>query len=253
MRNASDKRQFGAFGGLVVMVWAVAVGLAACSGSGTASRAGNTSGAAPKAALASTPAAAPAPTTTAGSPSPAPTAAAAGDPAPAPAGNAAAAAPAPAPGVCAGVAFCYETGNFAATVTNFRTSVVSAYRIIDATVRFQNKTSKPLILGYVLASGIAVDEKGNRYAVGGPNGYRGIGFVNGQSVDPKFVVQPGSFADARFELSWAPGNAIVGSTFELDLTVSEINTLEGNQHTLGGEFPMTFRGLVNEAPAPARK
>jgi hypothetical protein len=69
-----------------------------------------------------------------------------------------------------------------------------------------------------------------------------------RSIDPKFVLPPGSTADARFELSWAPGNAIVASTFELHLTVSEINSVEGNQHTLGGEFPMTFRGLVNKAP-----
>ena len=155
--------------------------------------------------------------------------------------------------MCGDQKFCYETGDFAATVTNFRTSVVSYYRIIDATLRFQNKTDKPLILGYANASGMAVDEKGNRYGVGGPNAFRGIGLVNGPSFDPKFVIQPGSSAEAKFELSWAPGNAIVGSTFELDLTVNKINTVEGNQHTLGGEFPLTFRGLTNEFAPPAAK
>jgi hypothetical protein len=155
--------------------------------------------------------------------------------------------------VCGDQKFCYETGEFAATVTNFRTSVVSYYRVIGATLRFQNKTDKPLILGYANTSGIAVDERGNRYAVGGPNGFRGIGLVNGAAFDPRFVVGPGSSSDARFELLWTPGNALVGSTFELDMTVNKINTVEGSQHTLGGEFPLTFRGLSNEFAAPAAK
>jgi len=159
----------------------------------------------------------------------------------------------PAPSVCGDQKFCYETGDFAVTVTNFRTSVVSYYRIIDATLRFQNKTDKPLILGYANASGIAVDERGNRYAVGGANGFRGIGLVNGGNFDPRFVIAPASSSDARFELSWMAGNTLVGTTFELDMTVNKINTVEGGQHTLGGEFPLTFRGLTNEfAPPPAK-
>jgi len=221
-----------------VLLCGVVLGLVSCSGSGSASRNGDTSTA---------------PKTSAAAPN-APASAPAATPASATASTAApVSAPAAVPAVqratvCTGQPFCYEAGDFAAMVTGFRTSISGGYRVIDATVRFQNKTPKPLILGYALASGIAVDEKGNRYAVGGPNGYRGIGYVNGQSFDPKFVVQPGSFGDARFELVWAPGNAIVGSTFELDLTVNEINTVEGNQHTLGGEFPMEFRGLANELP-----
>jgi hypothetical protein len=155
--------------------------------------------------------------------------------------------------VCGDQKFCYETGDFAATITNFRTSVVSYYRLIDATIRFQNKTDKPLILGYANASGIAVDERGNRYGVGGPNGFRGIGLVNGANFDPRFVIAPASSSDARFELTWAPGPALVGTTFELDMTVNKINTVEGGQHTLGGEFPLTFRGLTNESAAPAPK
>jgi hypothetical protein len=239
MRCKSEKGRFGAVGGLVVFCGIVG-GLASCSGSGTVT---------PSSKAVSAPAA----SGRAAAPAAAPVATAPGDAAPAPGGGAVAPAGDPAPGLCAGQTFCYENSDFAATVTGFRTSILGGYRIIDATVRFQNKMGKPLILGYAMGSGIAVDDKGNRYAVGGANGYRGIGYVNGQSVDPKFVVQPGSTGDARFELLWSPGTEIVGSTFELDLTVNEINTVEGNQHTLGGEFPIAFRGLVNEAPAPGKK
>ncbi len=255
MRVANFGNRSVAIEGIFILACGLALGIAACSGSKAES--GPKAVATPKAAAA--PAAAPRAATTpstalssassaATSPTPSVTTDASSAPAATPA-----ALPPPAPSLCAGSNYCYETGEFAATVSNFRTSVVSAYRVIDATIRFQNKTAQPLTLGYALGSGISVDEKGNRYAVGGPNGYRGIGYVNGQNVDPKFVVQPGSFADARFELSWMPGNAIVGTTFELDLTVTKINTIEGNQHTLGGEFPMMFRGLVNEAPLPTRK
>lgn len=235
MARKNDMRRTGYYGGLLVLFSGCVVGLGSCSGSAAPGGEKPAAEARPAPAATATSAAA-----STGPSAPASAAASEAAPAVVPAVQA--------PGVCGGQSFCYEAGDFAAMVTGFRTSVYGGYRIIDATVRFQNKTGKPLILGYALSSGIAVDEKGNRYAVGGPNGYRGIGYVNGQAFDPKFVVPAGSFADARFELSWAPGSAIVGSTFELDLTVNEINTVEGNQHTLGGEFPMTFRGLANEVP-----
>src|SRR5215470_17202572 len=60
----------------------------------------------------------------------------------------AAAAPAQAGMVCGGQATCYETGDFAATVTNFRVSAVNGWKIIDTTLRFVNKTAQPLVLAY---------------------------------------------------------------------------------------------------------
>lgn len=241
--------RYGVLGGALVLCAGIVAAAVACSSSGPVAPAASTKPAGP----ATTPSAPP-PAAAAAAPAsgPAATQGSAGASGPESASKAALGASA-APSVCTDKKFCYETAEFAGTVTNFRTSIVSYYRIIDATVGFQNKTDKPLILGYAMGSGMAIDEKGNRYAVGGANGYRGIGFVNGQNFDPKFVVQPGGSAEAKFELSWAPGNAIVGSTFELDLTVNKINTVEGNQHTLGGEFPMTFRGLTNELVPPAAK
>jgi hypothetical protein len=130
-------------------------------------------------------------------------------------------------------------------ITNFRTSDARGYKILDVVVRFRNKTASPLVLGYVTGSGGAVDEKGNRYSVYGGNGVRGIGQVNGGNFDPKFTLPPGGVGDAQFELAWYPGQQIYGFTFMLDLTVDEINSYEGNQHSLGGEFPLHFEGLTN--------
>jgi hypothetical protein len=146
---------------------------------------------------------------------------------------------------CGNQALCYEANDFAATITDFRTSTQGGYKVIDVIVRFQNKTNQPLALGYLAGSGTALDDRGNRYIVYGGNGFRGIGQVYGNNFDPKFSLRPGGFGDAQFELMWAPGQTVYGLTFELNLTVDEIQTVEGNQHTLGGEIPLHFRGLAN--------
>jgi len=152
------------------------------------------------------------------------------------------------PSVCANQPLCYEAPDFVAVVTDFRTSVAGYSKVIDVTIRFSNKTPNLLVLGYTNGSGIALDDKGNRYGVGGGNGVRGMGLVNGGNFDPRFSIRPGGFGDARFELLM-PNNPqiIYGFTFELDMSVNEINTLEGNQHSLGSEFPLQFQGLTNGA------
>jgi hypothetical protein len=159
----------------------------------------------------------------------------------------AATAPAPTapPAVCGSTPNCAESNDFAAMITNFRTSDLRGYKMLDVIVRFRNKTANPLVLGYVQGSGGAVDEKGNRYSVFGANGVRGIGQINGNSFDPKFTLPAGGVGDAQFELAWYPGQEIYGFTFMLDLTVDEINSYQGNQHSLGGEFPLHFEGLTN--------
>jgi hypothetical protein len=152
---------------------------------------------------------------------------------------------------CGSQPLCYEANDFAATITDFRTSTSGYYKIIDVIVRFQNKTNHALILGYVAGSGTAMDDRGNRYAVGGGNAFRGIGQVYGTTFDPKFNIRAGGFGDAQFELIWAPGQTAYGLTFELNLTVDEINTIEGGQHTLGEESPLHYRGLANGVSAAA--
>ena len=76
-----------------------------------------------------------------------------------------AAAPAQAPSVCGNTANCAETNDFAAVITNFRTSDFRGYKMIDVVMHFVNKTSKSLVLGYVQNSGTIIDDKGNRYVV----------------------------------------------------------------------------------------
>lgn len=147
-------------------------------------------------------------------------------------------------GACGGQPLCVETSDFTATVTSFRTSTVGTSRIINVSVRFQNRTAQPLVLGYVANSGITTDERGNRYIVYGGNGFRGIGLVYGNTFDPRLTLRPAGSGDAQFEmhLQATPQNA--GQSFTVDLTIDEINT-NGGQPSLGGEFPLHFEGLAN--------
>lgn len=164
----------------------------------------------------------------------------------------AAAAPQGPPMICGNNALCQETQDFAATITSFRVSTnVYKARILDLTVRFQNKTNQQLILGYVNQSGTATDDRGNRHVPWGPNAYLGIGLVAGSNFDPRFVLSPGGWGDAQFEYVQQGSPQLIGFNFTLDFAVSEINSFEGNQHTLGGEFPLHYEGLRNGVASSA--
>jgi hypothetical protein len=150
--------------------------------------------------------------------------------------------------ICGGQAACYETDDFAVIMTDFRVSKTGGWKVIDTTLHFQNKTNQPLILGYTEGSAMAIDDQGNRYGLANqPNAVRGIGRVQGNSIDPKFSLGPAGSGDTMFELAWAPGQSTEGVNFELDLSIREIHALEGGQFSLAGEAPLQFRGLANGA------
>jgi hypothetical protein len=154
-------------------------------------------------------------------------------------------------GVCGNQQFCYETNDFAAIVTDFRTSnAQNAYgtRLIDVMVHFQNKTNQSIAIGYVDGSGYALDERGNRYGLNsGGGGVRGMGVISGNNPNPQFTLAPGGGGDARFELSFNPGQAILGQTYELGLEFREINSVGQNQYQLGNDTLVHYTGLANGA------
>jgi hypothetical protein len=143
---------------------------------------------------------------------------------------------------CAGNTHCDEVSSFVATVTDFRTSVSGRYRLVATTIRFQNKLNRPLILGYVPRSGIATDDRGNRYE-SNDGGVRGIGLISNGALDVKFVLQPGESSDARFEFGWQPGREIYGSAFQVELAIREIDPVASHQYTLGKEHALRFTGF----------
>jgi len=149
--------------------------------------------------------------------------------------------------LCANRPLCYEGNDFVATVTEFRTSTdPRGIRIIDAMMHFQNKTNQQISLGYVDGSGSAIDDMGNRLGLNTYNGgVRGMGIVAGNNVDPKFSLPPGSGGDARFEMYWVPGGKLSGVNYEMELSIREMNRVEGNQWTLGDETLLHYQGLAN--------
>jgi len=137
---------------------------------------------------------------------------------------------------------CAEVTSFVATVTDFTRSATNNDRLVSITVRFKNKTDAPLVLGYVRGSGLAVDDRGNRFQIY-DGGVRGLGEVGPGLIDPKFTLTPHETGDARLEFSFRPNGAIVGSTFTIDLAIREIESLPGGQWQLGPEHALEFRGL----------
>jgi len=159
-----------------------------------------------------------------------------------------AAAPAAPGSFCGNRPLCYEGMDFAATIVDFRTSTDNYNRkVLDAILRFQNKTNQVISLAYVDGSASALDDRGNRFGLNAAyGGVRGMGVTNGNNLDTKFMVGPGGTGDVRFELLWQPpANAIVGVNYELELDIREMNRVEGNQWTFGGETLMHYQGLAN--------
>jgi hypothetical protein len=166
-----------------------------------------------------------------------------------------------APTVCGGP-LCTENQLFAASITDFRAILDSSPKTLMVRMSFVNKLDRPIALGYVRMSGVATDDRGNRYVPSGERSVQGIGEVSGNAADAKFVLQPGETSDARFEFAWhASGQELFGLSFQLDLAIREIVRLPGNQLQLGREYALHFTRaeqasttdlLSARSPAPRR-
>lgn len=157
--------------------------------------------------------------------------------------------------VCEAGARCSEVQSFATTIADVRTSQQAGTRYVAVTLRFQNKLTRAIILGYVAGSGLVIDDQGNRYQLqGGDRGASGIGQISPNSYDPKFVLQPGESGNARFEFAWGSQTQIAGTFYEMGLAVREIVPVPGNQLRLGPEYALRFDNLrpaPNVAAAPS--
>jgi hypothetical protein len=149
--------------------------------------------------------------------------------------------------VCGSQPFCAEEVSFAAAITDFQATLQNtSVKTLTVRLRVHNKLNHPLALGYVSGSGIATDERGNRYTISGERAVQGIGVIQGNSGDPKFLLQVGETSDARFEFAWSSsGQEIFGIVFQIDLAIREIDPLPGGQMRLGREHALHFAGLGN--------
>ena len=163
------------------------------------------------------------------------------------------AAAAQAQGMCPGQPLCREVPKFSATVTEFRVSPSTlGNRPVNLTVRFVNKTTQALILGYVAGTAAAYDDRANKYTLQNSRKLLGMGVVERQRFDPKFTLGPGESADTKMELNFFVNhNVIVGTAFELEMSVREIDPLPGQQFRLGREHALGWQALGTGAGAGA--
>jgi hypothetical protein len=160
-------------------------------------------------------------------------------------------------GMCPGEPLCREVPKFSATITDFRVSPNTVgNRPVNVTVRFTNRTAQPLILGYVDGTAAAYDDRGNRYTLQSSSKLAGIGRIERSHFDPKFTLGPGESADARMELNFFVNrNVIVGTGFDVEMGVREIEPVAGGQFQLGREHALSWQHLANgsggRAPQPA--
>lgn len=150
---------------------------------------------------------------------------------------------------CAGQAACAEVPTFLATVTEVRAGVGTP-RTITLTIRFTNKTPRPLVVGYADASGSATDERGNRLLVVS-TAVRGIGIISRSGFDPKLTLQPGESGEAGFEFAASAGQGgDISGAWDVEFTIREIDPVANHQYKLGKEHLLQFRGLRAAGGSP---
>ncbi len=164
-------------------------------------------------------------------------------------------APAAAQGMCPGEPLCREVPRFTATITEFRVSPNTVgNRPVQLAIRFTNRSAEPLVLGYVDRTATAHDDRGHAYTLQNSRKLTGIGRIERQRFDPKFTLAPGESGDARMELNFfVDRNVVVGTAFDLALSVREIDPLPGQQYRLGREHALSWQSLRHGdgARAPA--
>ena len=145
---------------------------------------------------------------------------------------------------------CIEVPSFVATVTGFRPAAQGSARTLTLTLQFRNKSPRPLVLGYLENSGVATDDRGNRYAIASGD-LGGIGVVSNNSFDPRFVLQPGETGEVNLQFVSGQADGTTGTSWNIEIGIREIDRLSEKQYRLGKAHLLQFRGYrVGGAPAP---
>lgn len=167
--------------------------------------------------------------------------------------TAAAAPPAVAPATspvdeaCARRPECFSAGPFLAEITRLTASQTTPQaRAIQFSVRFRNLTGKPLVLAHTTRSTLIVDDQGNRYTPIWRNitEVTGMGPARGMKSDPSFVLQPGATREATFQVQFGnAGQVRLGTTYNVDFAVEELEVFPGNQVRSARQFAIGFHDV----------
>lgn len=98
-------------------------------------------------------------------------------------------------------------------------------------IRFRNVSDKPVILAYRSGSSAALDNFGNGFTWGRPGTHdtsvKGIGMVEGRSVDTQFTLGPGQARSATFGIIRFNAKPPIGDAWNYDVVIEEIEILPG--------------------------
>ncbi len=150
---------------------------------------------------------------------------------------------------------CYAAGPFVAEVTRVVPSKAGQWYIVRMMIKFTNVSPGRIILGYKAGSGLAVDDRGNRYPgdAGRASRVTDIGWVTTRSADPQFALAPGESRSASFE-SWLGiyRGTQAGTVWSYDLTIDQLEILPSLQVRTAREYAVTFKDLKGGATDAAQ-
>jgi len=170
-----------------------------------------------------------------------------------------AAAALPATDPCGAAPHCYGAGPFTAQVarlTGSRAANNTGDHLLQVVLRVRNVSAQPVVLGYRAASGLVIDNYGNRYYWGRAGTHdvsaSGIGVVTGSTADAQFSLAPGESRDATFQLRrFNTGRNAIGTAFNYSLALVQLEVLPGNQVRSLREYSLTFDDLTPGTPSAA--
>lgn len=152
-----------------------------------------------------------------------------------------------------GVQACQNLGPFLASAVRVgisRKDGPTAYVGVRTTVRFQNVSDRPLILAYRVGSQKVTDDTGLVYNWNRGSyelkAISGIGFVTRDGADPQFALRPGESREASFEgvLQYSQRRQVPGTVYNHDLTIVELDVLNGQQVRARRDHAVSFAGLA---------
>lgn len=147
---------------------------------------------------------------------------------------------------CSGIANCYAAGPFTVQLTSMVVSKITNERRVRVALRLRNLTAQPLILCFTSASGVANDERQNRYSIRENDGMvKGIGLCRGQTANTGFVVAPGGSRDASLEFhTGIYDGTVLGDVFSISFALGQLNILPGDQIQNVGQYVASFEGVT---------
>jgi hypothetical protein len=141
---------------------------------------------------------------------------------------------------------CYSTPTFVAEITRMSQSENrDKAHIIQYSVRFRNLTAQPLALAHTQWSTSVVDDQGNRYTSNWTyiKEVTGMGFARGAQSDQSFVLQPGQDREATYTALLQPTTNRLGSTYNIDFAVEELELFPGNQVRSARQYAVGFHDV----------